>query len=94
VVTRVCGYGELAVAPACQRGPQEKKRGEGMGENRPGLRILLPKTCKSDAVASYARASSHAAARPWRRSAMTKLNVQFQVSKRLTDNRTLSLHIS
>jgi hypothetical protein len=59
------------VVPAHRRGPREKKRDEGNGENRPGLRILLPKTWKSDAVASYAHASSHAVAEPWCQLAMT-----------------------
>jgi hypothetical protein len=63
-VMSVCSRGKLVVAPARWRGPREKKRGERNGENRPGLRILLPKICKSDAMASYAHASSHAVAGP------------------------------
>jgi hypothetical protein len=43
---RACGG-----ACSSKRAAREEGR-RGNGENRPGLRILLPKTCKSDTVAS------------------------------------------
>jgi hypothetical protein len=57
-----CGRSR-ALGDACssERAAREGER-RGNGENRPGLRILLPKTCKSDVVASYTCASSHTVA--------------------------------
>jgi hypothetical protein len=94
VVTRVCGRGELAVAPACRRGLLEKKRGEGMGKTDRGSGFCLQRP---------ARAMSWLPTRTWAATLWPDSGIGRprrhseclnQSSMNTTDNQTLTLQIS